>query len=83
MIADPKLLLAIAALVNFLKSFDKIPPKALILVSAVLGLTGYILQAKLPDADFQLVLNGLIAGLAVSGFYDLGDAAVKAYKARR
>lgn len=82
MILDPKLLLAIGALVNFLKSFEKIPPKALILISAALGVIGYVLQAKLDDADFQLILGGLIAGLAVSGFYDLGKGAVNAYKNR-
>lgn len=81
MIDNPMLLAAIAGLVNFIKSFG-LSGKAATAVSALLGVLGYLGQALLPDATFQLILGGLIAGLAVSGFYDLGKGAVNAYKSR-
>ena len=83
MIDNPMLLAAIAGLVNFIKSFKGVGGKALTLISMSLGIAGYLAQALLPDATFQLILGGLIAGLAVSGFYDLGKAASRAYRNRQ
>lgn len=66
------LLPAILGLVNFVKSLG-VEGKPLTIVSMVVGVVFYLCYALLPAGTFQIVLNGIVIGLAASGLYDLAN----------
>lgn len=69
---DPVLVVAVLGLVNFIKSFG-LEGRIVTLISAVIGVTFYILQQVLPTDVVQIALGGIVLGLGASGFYDLGQ----------
>lgn len=64
------LLPAILGLVNFVKSLG-VEGKPLTIVSMVVGVLFYLCYALLPVGTFQIILNGVVMGLAACGIYDL------------
>ena len=78
---DPVLMAAVFGLVNYAKSLG-LSAKLATVLSMTLGVLAIFGQAKLVSADFQLILSGVIFGLATSGFYDIGVGASQAYRNR-
>jgi hypothetical protein len=62
---------AIMGLVNFLKDLG-LAGKALTIVSMVVGIVFIIGAQVIPVGIAQLILTGILGGLAASGFYDFG-----------
>jgi hypothetical protein len=66
------LLPAILGLVNFIKSLGA-EGKLLTIISMVIGVAFYLCYALLPVGTFQIILNGIVLGLAACGIYDLAN----------
>lgn len=68
---DPMVAVAILGLVNVVKTLG-LTGKALTLVSMLIGVGLSVLAQLLEPGVLQVVLVGLLGGLAASGFYDFG-----------
>ena len=64
------LLPAVLGLVNFVKSLGA-EGRLLTIISMVVGVAFYLCYALLPNSTFQIILNGIVTGLAACGLYDL------------
>ena len=64
------LLPAVLGLVNFVKSLGA-EGRLLTIISMVVGVVFYLCYALLPTGTFQIILNGIVTGLAACGLYDL------------
>lgn len=68
---DPMVAVAILGLVNVVKALG-LEGKVLTLVSMAIGVALSVLAQVLEPGVLQVVLVGLLGGLAASGFYDFG-----------
>ncbi len=68
---DPMVAVAILGLVNVVKTLG-LTGKVLTLVSMLIGVALSVLAQVLAPGVMQVVLIGLLGGLAASGFYDFG-----------
>lgn len=68
---DPMVAVAILGLVNVVKALG-LEGKVLTLVSMAIGVALSVLAQVLEPGVLQVVLIGLLGGLAASGFYDFG-----------
>jgi len=68
---DPMVAVAILGLVNVVKALG-LEGKVLTLVSMAIGVGLSVLAQVLEPGVLQVVLIGLLGGLAASGFYDFG-----------
>lgn len=69
---DPMVAVAILGLVNVVKALG-LDGKVLTLVSMAIGVGLSVLAQVLEPGALQVVLVGLLGGLAASGFYDFGS----------
>ena len=78
---DPLLMAAVLGLVNFAKDLG-LSGKAVTILAATVGVGASWAAGFVDPTVFKQILDGVLFGLAASGFYDGGKAVIGALKRR-